>query len=350
VAALAGAAIGPAVALATGASMEALENGLYGFNSSLSVTAMFMFYAPSKGTALMGVLAGIMTYFGQEALSTLLQPFGLPFLTLPFCVATLPFIILQGTSTLVIAVPLASMTIPEEHVRTVSLLRDGFSFLKEALAQNPMALDKRGKYSGRHMTKSMHALSSALNIDPLPKLKPLRSFFRSTHDEGNRVRVVASAIFHSLDQDKIGLLTSEQFSRALEDVGLEETGGLTFACCVFDLLDLDKSGTIDKYEFIALVLVSSCLRDIRRKIKNFFSFVDADGNDSIDVEELNTALVYLGEPGLSDEECDRLLALNRVDEFGDFDLIELVNFVIVAKIKSLLASYHEERLDFTHIM
>jgi Ca2+-binding EF-hand superfamily protein len=339
VAALAGAAIGPAVALATGASMGALENGLYGFNSSLSIVAMFMFYAPSKGTALMGVLVGVMTVFVQEALSTLLQPFGLPSMSLPFDLATLPFIIIQGTSTLVIAVPLASMTIPEEHARTVSLLRDGFSFLKEALAQNPLAADSGGKYSDRNMRKSMKTLSSALDIDPLPK--PRSSFFRSTDEDGDKVRAVASEIFHSLDQNKTGHLMWEQFSRALEDVGLTETGGLAFASCVFDLLDLDESKSIDKHEFVALVLVSSSLRDVRRKLKTFCSFVDKDGNGSIDVEELNTALVYLGEPGLSKEECARLLALNRVDEFGDFDLIELVNFVIVAKIKSLLASYHD---------
>jgi hypothetical protein len=76
-----------------------------------------------------------MTVFGQHALASLLEPFGLPFLTLPFCVIALPFIILQGTTSMVISVPLESMTVPEDHVEKVNTLNDGFSFLMEAIAK-----------------------------------------------------------------------------------------------------------------------------------------------------------------------------------------------------------------------
>jgi hypothetical protein len=109
--------------------------GMYGFNASLSVTAMFIFYVPSIGAATLAVLAGTMTVFGQHALASLLEPFGLPFLTLPFCVIALPFIILQGTTSMVISVPLESMTVPEDHVEKVNTLIDGFSFLMEAIAK-----------------------------------------------------------------------------------------------------------------------------------------------------------------------------------------------------------------------
>jgi len=96
--------LGPVVAMTTGASAGAVEQGLYGFNCSLTLTGMFMFYAPSYGTVVFAALAGIMTVIGQQALATLLLPYGLPFLTLPFCMVALPFIILQGTTTLVVAV------------------------------------------------------------------------------------------------------------------------------------------------------------------------------------------------------------------------------------------------------
>lgn len=45
-AALLGALIGPLIGIITGVSSSQLSNGLYGFNPSLSVTAMYMFYAP----------------------------------------------------------------------------------------------------------------------------------------------------------------------------------------------------------------------------------------------------------------------------------------------------------------
>lgn len=107
-AALVGSALGAAFAVATGVDATLIEYGLFGFNSSLSVTAMFMFYVPSFGASILGTLAALLTVVGQQALSGLLQPYGLPFLTLPFCVISLPLIIFQGTTSIVISVPLLS--------------------------------------------------------------------------------------------------------------------------------------------------------------------------------------------------------------------------------------------------
>ena len=159
-AALAGSIIGSATALATGVPGAMIESGLFGFNSSLSVLAMYMFYAPSKGTAVLGILSGIMTVVAQQAMAPFLEPYGLPFMTLPFCIITLPFIILQGTTTLVIAVPLASMTVPEVHLKRVKMLGDGFHLLKEAI--DPDNTKDAANILNRHLKESLTEIKVAM--------------------------------------------------------------------------------------------------------------------------------------------------------------------------------------------
>jgi urea transporter len=127
VAAFWGSALGAASALAMGVLGNAVEQGMFGFIASLTVTAMFMFYTPSIGAGVLATLAGFMTVVCQQALATMLEPLGLPFMTLPFCLVGLPFIIIQGTTSIVIAVPLSSMTIPEDHLKVVQMLEDGFT-------------------------------------------------------------------------------------------------------------------------------------------------------------------------------------------------------------------------------
>ena len=75
-----------------------------------------MFYVPSIGSISIGIIASIITVFIQLALSTSLEPCGLPVMTLPFCLAALAFVVIQGTTSYVISVPLSSMTTPEDHL------------------------------------------------------------------------------------------------------------------------------------------------------------------------------------------------------------------------------------------
>ena len=50
------------------------------------------------------------------AIASLFTPWGLPALTLPFCFATLAFVLLKGTSAGSTAVEVADITTPEEHL------------------------------------------------------------------------------------------------------------------------------------------------------------------------------------------------------------------------------------------
>jgi len=112
ISAFVGSAVGCGVAALVGCDRGDIENGMYGFNPSLTLSAMLMFYVPSIGSISIGIGASIITVFIQLALAASLNPTGLPFMTLPFCIAALAFIVIQGTTSNVISVPLSSMTTP----------------------------------------------------------------------------------------------------------------------------------------------------------------------------------------------------------------------------------------------
>jgi hypothetical protein len=121
-AAFIGSAVGAGVAALVGCDRDAIEQGMYGFNPSLTLCSILMFYVPSIGSVSVGIVASIVTVFIQLALATSMSPLGLPYMTLPFCIAALAFIIIQGTTSNVISVPLSSMTTPEDHLKRVSNL------------------------------------------------------------------------------------------------------------------------------------------------------------------------------------------------------------------------------------
>jgi hypothetical protein len=140
---------------------------------------VLLFYAPVRGALIMGFLAAIMTVIIQQALATLLEHSGLLLMTLPFCATALPFIILQGATTLVIAVPLATMTCLEGHLKRVKTLTDGFKLLKEVIRptndqssytlvvevrKHLSVLSEEIAESSQVMNTSTKATSSAANI------------------------------------------------------------------------------------------------------------------------------------------------------------------------------------------
>ena len=133
-AALLGSAVGLSTGILTGADAEKLAKGLYGYNASLTSAAIFgMFYAPSVSSFVVAILAAILTTVSQEAVTTLLLPYGLPVATLPFCFVTCLLVLIQGTNQLLIAIPLETMTVPEDHWARISIIRRIFSFLEQIL-------------------------------------------------------------------------------------------------------------------------------------------------------------------------------------------------------------------------
>jgi hypothetical protein len=120
-----------------GQSAGSVAQGLFGYNASLTSAAIFgMFYAPSASSGLVAVAAAATATVGVDTVGVLLLPYGLPVATLPFCFTATLLVLIQGTTAALIAVPLETMTIPEDHWARLAILRRMFSFLKATLDQH----------------------------------------------------------------------------------------------------------------------------------------------------------------------------------------------------------------------
>lgn len=73
--------------------------GLYAFNPVLTMMAVgWAFLKPTTGTAILALLAGILTVICHAALANFLAPLGLPTLTLPFVLVMWMFLFAASMS------------------------------------------------------------------------------------------------------------------------------------------------------------------------------------------------------------------------------------------------------------
>ena len=97
--ALGGAVVGVVVPTLLGASQTLIEMGLYGFNPVLTMMAVgWVFLKPSVRSAMLALLAGILTVVCQAGLANFLAPVGLPTLTFPFVLVMWMFLFAAGKS------------------------------------------------------------------------------------------------------------------------------------------------------------------------------------------------------------------------------------------------------------
>lgn len=349
IAALIGAIIGSLVSLLVGTSADAIERGLFGFSTSLTVTGIFLFYVPSNGTALLATMAAIMTSLVQQTLTTLFGPYGLPVLTLPFCVIALPFLILQGTTDLMIAVPLEEITIPEDHLIKVRMLRKGFGYLETILESQHKSRTK--SMSGVVKRKLRKAATNAFVRSP-QKFSTTPANNRSSRKSSfcksaakNQDEIIVEMFEHMLPEGNEEIRV-EDFVASLRGAGLNSTEGLRFAILVLLEMDMDDSGSIDKKEFLALCSISQSIHSICHDIARFCHFVDRDCNQAIDLEEIDTALRYIGEDILTEDERSAIvLLMGMADKDSEIDIVEFIDQVTIANIKNLVSSYQDETMS-----
>jgi len=344
-----GSALGVLVALATGSEPSAIEQGMFGFNPSLTVTAMFMFYVPTLGAVIFALMAGVMTVAGQQALASIMSPYGLPFMTLPVCAICLPFIIVQGTTPIVFPVPLSSMTVPEDHLERFHCLKDGFIFLLEAIDSSKKSsnvtdtrtnLKKLTKKSSKFTDELSQSLQSTeMNKNEDSKKGGFKLCGKS-EDKNERVNEAASQIFVAIEDDSDSHMKLRSLIACLRLSGLDDKEGLHFVGLVFGLLDLDMSGALDFKEFAAFCAVSIALQDIHHRIARFADFVDDNDNSFVDLDEIDLALEYLGEDHLSPSDREALASLMGGNEVEEFSVLELTNLITVDRITSLVKDYH----------
>ena len=118
--ALLGSLTGMLTGLALGASGVAIYNGLWGFNSFDAALAVGgVFFVLSVRSGLLAIACAVLAALLFGAIGTLFIPWGLPALTLPFCFATLAFVLLKGASTELEPVAVEDITTPEKHLAHV---------------------------------------------------------------------------------------------------------------------------------------------------------------------------------------------------------------------------------------
>ncbi len=116
--ALVGSTVGMLTGIALGANGVAIYNGLWGFNSFDAALAVAgVFYVLTVRSAVLGVACAIFAAMLFGAIAALFTPWGLPALTLPFCFATLAFVLLKDATPALDDIPVADITTPEEHLR-----------------------------------------------------------------------------------------------------------------------------------------------------------------------------------------------------------------------------------------
>eukprot|EP01135_Chromosphaera_perkinsii_P000844 Nk52_evm7s152 gene=Nk52_evmTU7s152 len=109
-------------ALAVGAPESQLYAGLLGFNAVLvSVAIGGMFYVFSVRSFFISFVAIIFTCMLHGAVSSFLQPMGMPALTFPGAIGALVFTLISGAFHKCVPVELSKITTPEDHLRRLQL-------------------------------------------------------------------------------------------------------------------------------------------------------------------------------------------------------------------------------------
>ena len=116
--AVVGSTAGMLTGLAVGANGVAIYNGLWGFNSFDAALAIGgVFFVLTWRSGLLAVACAVLAALLFGAFVALFTPWGLPALTLPFCFATLAFVLLKDASTELEPVAIEDITTPEEHLK-----------------------------------------------------------------------------------------------------------------------------------------------------------------------------------------------------------------------------------------
>jgi len=94
-----GATLGIIMPILLGASSNAIQTGMYGFNPVLTMMAVgWALLQPGPRSAALAVLAGIVTVVCQASVASALAPLGLPTLTSPFVITLWVFLLAAGKS------------------------------------------------------------------------------------------------------------------------------------------------------------------------------------------------------------------------------------------------------------
>ncbi|AFZ18440.1 urea transporter [Allocoleopsis franciscana] len=254
--------------LLLGAKPDELYTGLWGYNAAVTAMAIGgMFYTPNRLSILLGVICAFLVSIASILLAPLFSLLKLPVLSVPFVIVTIACcLILQRSLPSLVPVVLHTVTSPEEH-------RQRFKVAKEIVSSFRQNL--RATIQGQQRNILFEQATSAIKGD-------LRY------------------IFDAIDRDRSGFLSTQELADHLNQAGkVVSEDELTY---LFKCMDRDGNGAIDFEEFGELMLRHQRLMSRYTEFVTYFLSIDANEDNTISMQEMNTALASFREPPLSEEE------------------------------------------------
>lgn len=266
---LVGAALGVVAGLILGIIPEDIYIGLWGYNSVLSAMAIGgIFYAPNLRSFLVGSVCAFVTALIIPVLTAILtKPFGLPVLTLPFCVATIGFfILLRRFLPSLVPVVLYAVTSPEEHRQRYLVAKKTISNFR------------------RQIEAAINGEGGNLLFDKA-----------STATKGD-----LRYIFEAIDTERSGELSTQELANYLYRA--DRATSEDELIYLFNCMDRDRSGKINFKEFGELILRYKRLTTEYETLMTYFAPIYACRNNLLSIKEMNVAMTSVSEPPLTREE------------------------------------------------
>ena len=128
--------------------------------------------------------------------------------------------------------------------------------------------------------------------------------------------------FLRIDKDGDGQLTKDELTEYFGTSNLERVD------FTLQLMDLDRSGTIEFHEFIEMVAFLEFNKGVTEdKLRQFFKAMDVDGNGTLSAKELRRFyqnVIGLNALGPSQEDVEKLIASLDLNGDGNIDCEEFI--------------------------
>ncbi|KAI3385535.1 hypothetical protein SNEBB_000509 [Seison nebaliae] len=127
-------------------------------------------------------------------------------------------------------------------------------------------------------------------------------------------------LFNRYDKNHNGTISKRELGRVLRDYGMSFSND--DLDIIHQKIDRDNSGTIDKEEFMTLIIELS--RQMQKKFRTVFNAMDDNGDGNLDRNELKRALGAIGE-AVDDDIIDQMFRLADLDGNGVISYTEFLN-------------------------
>ena len=328
-AALYGSLLGQILGFLNGAPYAALYEGLYSYNSALGCSAIIgMFYVLSARSFFFGTVCGVFCCLLTPALATSMRASGLPVFTFPFCFGVIPFVLVQGSLRKIIPVSLATMTVPEDHLRRLQMTARVVDSFRNAINGAGKSSDEYTKRCERELsfaggqldkTKIKRVFKTILTCGKASssagekkgvtgnfsgtsngKLRAgnTDSFDSGTTRDSSAIKTVGVADGQHHPQNQ---LTPEILYAALQQAGYSSISEID---CreMLKTMDVDNSGAASCDEFYHFLSMRYALAIKKRELGDYFRLIDATGRGEISFRMMNDLSQDLGLEALTDEE------------------------------------------------